>query len=315
MSRVQVDPNPLPPTGGGQQVPINAKTVLSGPASTPTPPSGTGIDGPNSYTAIIVNMLTQWGLTSLISDVEALGRDSSNTSDMIYLKLQQTDAWKQRFAGNAERIKNGLGALDPATYIALEGQYKQALRQYGLPDGFYDDKTTTDGWIGGDVSASEVAGRAQEAATLIYNSPKSAMDEWNKYYGGSGAGGAIATILDSTKAAPLVANMVTSAQIGGVARDQGLNVDQSRAMQFAQNGVTIDSARKAYSDIASRLGTDQAASARFGQQFGQTQEENATLLGQGQAINQQANLYAMEKGQFSGHGGGSDASNDSGANY
>lgn len=269
-----------------------------------------------SYSGIIEQYLTQWGLQSLIPDVTALGKDASNDSNTIYLKLQQTPAWKQRFAGNEQRIKNGLGALDPASYIALEGQYKETMRQYGLPAGFYDDKASTDAWIGGDVSPSEVGQRAQEAANLIYQSPKSALDEWNKWYGGAGAGGAIATILDPEKAAPLVSNMVTAAQIGGVAKDQNItDVNQARAMQFAQAGVTIDSARKAFGDIASRLGTDQSISNRFGQNFGQQQEENANLLNQGQAQQQQEQLYSMEKGQFEGHGGASDLSNDSGSNY
>lgn len=271
-----------------------------------------------SYTQIIQYYLTQWGLDSLVPTLTALGKDSANTSDTIYLKLQQTPEWKTRFAGNEQRIKAGLPVLSPAEYLGLESSYKQTLRQYGLPDGFYNDKASTDAWIGGDVSAQEVATRAAMAADLVYNSPPEAQQAWDQFYGG-GQGGAIAAILDPTKAAPLVQQQVTAAQIGGAALHQGLTTDASRAMQFAQSGVTLDTARKAYSDIASRLSTDTAVSSRFQNpatgQFGQTQEENATLLGNSDALKQQSTLYAEEKSQFMGHGGATDTTGDSGNNY
>lgn len=56
----------------------------------------------------------------------------------IELQLQNTPEYKQRFAGNAIRIANGLSALSPADYIQLEDQYAQVLQSYGLPKGFYD---------------------------------------------------------------------------------------------------------------------------------------------------------------------------------
>jgi hypothetical protein len=287
---------------------------------------------PGGYTQIINYYLSQWGLDSLSSTVTSLGKDPSNSSDSIYLKLQQTPEWKTRFAGNDARAKAGLGVLTPAQYIAVEGQYKQTLKQYGLPPGFYDDKATTDAWIGGDVSPTEVASRAKSAADLVYNSPPEAQQAWDQYYG-HGTGGAIASILDTSTAEPLVQKEVAAAQIGGAAMQQGLGINSSRAEQFAAQGVTLDTARKAYSDIASRLQGDTAMSNRFstnGQQaagqvpgaapsvtpaFGQTQEENATLLGNSDAMKQQSTLYAEEKGQFAGHGGAADGSNDPGANY
>lgn len=284
--------------------------------------SSSFLDDPNnqSYTSIIDYYLGQWGLSSLTSLVDNLGR-SGASNDQINLQLQQSDAWKQRFAGNAERVKNGLAALSPAEYIAMEGQYKQIMRSAGLPQGFYDDKSSLDSFIGKDVSASEMADRVKMATDLWTTGPQSARDAWNQYYGDHGTGGGIAAFLDPSVAEPLLQQQSTAAGIGGAALQQGLQLtNQSTAMQAAAQGVTIDTARKAYQDIASRMGVDTATSARFAspsnpQGFGQAQEEQATLLGNADAQKQQQTLYAEEGAQFSGHGAATDASGNPGSNY
>ena len=294
---------PFQQTQGGIQ-PASARGGT--PSATPATPG---------YVQIITDYLTQWGLKDLIPTVISLGKDSANTSDIIYLKLQQTDAWKKRFAGNEERVKNGLGVLSPAEYIALESQYKQTLRSYGLPDGFYDDKQSTDNWIGGDVSPSEVASRAQAAADLVYNSPPEALAAWNKFYGGTGAGGAIAAILDPGVAEPLIQQRVLASQIGGAALGQGLSTSSANAERFAKEGVTLSQAQQAYSDIAARLSTDQSAGARFGGALNQADEEAATLDRSGSAIQKQSTVYAEEASLFSGRGGAAQGAGNPGANY
>src|SRR5690242_14780275 len=100
-----------------------------------------GVDeaDPGSYDAIISKYLTEWGLSSLTSLVNSLGK-SGATQDSIALQIQNSDEYKTRFAGNEARVKAGLSVLSPAEYIALEGQYKQVLRSYGMPAGFYDSQ-------------------------------------------------------------------------------------------------------------------------------------------------------------------------------
>ena len=259
---------------------------------------------------LIKHTLQEWGLGSLYNDAKSFIQQGLS-SDEIKLKLADTQEWKQRFAGNEIRQKAGLRVLSPAEYLAVEEQYHQTLRAYGIPRGFYDNKHATDAWIGGDVSPSELQARVQRVSEAIDANP-TVIQAWNKYYGG-GKGGLIAAGLDMKKAAPLVDQQIVSAEIGSAALDQGLNVARGRAEQLSKYGVTLSSARQAYSQIASRLPTDQSVAARFGTSFGQGQEEDATLLGNAAAQNKQANLYAMEGAQFSGHGAASDASNNSGA--
>jgi hypothetical protein len=259
--------------------------------------------GQQSAYDLMNDTLKKWGLGSLSGDLRKLIVSGDTNPDTLSLALAQTDAYKKRFAGNAARVKAGLSELSPAEYIGLEGQYKQILSQFGIPKGFYDSQAETDAWIAGDVSPSEMADRAKAVSDLVFNSPKEAMQAWNQYYGG-GTGGAIAGILDPTKAEPLVLQHATAAGIGGQALTQGLTLGKNRAEEFAQNGVTIDSARQAYAQIAGRLSTDQTLSGRFGQTFGQTEEENATLLGSGADLQKQAALYSMESGEFGGRAGG-----------
>lgn len=295
--------------------------------TSPAVPTSTGnplIDdmGSSSYNDIISQYLTQWGLSDLTNVVQQLGATGAG-SDQINLTLQATPEWQARFAGNAGRVAKGLAPLDPASYIALEDQYAQATNN--LPAGFYDNKQATDSWIAGDVSASEVADRVQMANQAYVNAPASAQQAWDQFYGNTaGQAGAIASILDPTTAESVIQQQVNTAAIGGAAIQQGLYANQSIAGQAAKQGVSLASAQKAYSDIATRLATDTSLSGRFAgstgstgtaPSFGQTQEEQATLLGQAPQLRQQNTLYAEESSQFSGHGAASDASGNPGSNY
>lgn len=267
--------------------------------TTPIDPST--LDPAAGYQAIINFYLAQWGLSSLSSLVSQLGMSGAG-NDQISLAIQQSPEYQARFVGNAERVAKGLSVLSPAQYIALEGQYRQILA--ALPDGFYDSKESMDNFIGGDVSPAELSQRVQDANTAYITAPQENRDAWNQYYGASGPGGAIASILDSSVAEPIIQQQVTAAGIGGAALSQGLQLtNKNTASQAAAQGVTIASARQAYAGIASRLNTDQSVASRFGTTFGQADEESANLLGNAQSANQQASLYSMEAAQFGGKGG------------
>lgn len=282
-----------------------------------SPTDLTSLDPTATYSQIIASTLAQWGLSSLAPLATQLGM-SGASNDQISLQIQNSPEYQARFAGNTARAQKGLGVLDPAQYIALEGQYRQILGQ--LPAGFYDSQDALAGFIGNDVSPSELSDRVSLANSAYVNADQASRDAFDTYYPHAGAGGAVAAILDQSTAEPLLEQQATAAGIGGAAIDQGLALtSQGTAMKAAQQGVTIATARQAYQGIASRLQTDQSVSGRFGgQPFGQQQEESANLLGDGAAANQQALLYSEENAQFSGHGG-ADAtagnSNNPGSNF
>jgi hypothetical protein len=308
---------PKPPTT--KPVGGTTSTVTPPPPPPPKPPAPPVAGGPTTgtdvgYADLIKQTLASWGLSSLAGLVDQLGRTGAS-QDQITLQIQQSPEYKVRFAGNDARIANGLAALDPATYIALEGQYRQILS--GLPSGFYDSKSAFDGFIGNDISPSELSDRVAVANQAYITAPSSVRQAWDTYYGNSsGVGGAIAAILDTKTAAPLIEQRALAAEIGGAALQQGLALTGSgTATAAAQNGVTIDQARQAYQGIAARLNTDTSIAGRFGTTFGQTQEEQAQLLGSGEAQTEQSNLYAEESAQFTGRGGADTTSGNVGGNF
>ena len=258
--------------------------------------------------------LAQWGLSSLAKDLRHLIVGGQTDPSELALALSQTDAYKQRFAANALRVKAGLRELQPAEYIALEEQYRNVMRQYGIPAGFYDDNSKLDRFIAGDVSPAEMQNRVQAAADLVFNSPPEAQKAWDQFYGG-GKGGAIAAILDPKTAAPLVEQQVAASQIAGSALSQGLQANKGTAERLASEGVTLDQARAAYSAIAQRLQTDTQVGARFGMNLNQSDEEKATFEGDATALRKQNVLYSEEAGLFGGHGGATAATGNPGANY
>lgn len=254
-----------------------------------------------SALALINQTLSDWGLSSLTGVVEGLIKKGDTNSDTLTLALSQTPEYKARFSGNAVRIKNGLAALTPAQYLSAEESYRQVLASYGLPPGFYDTQSALANFIGNDVSAAEVDARAKVAHDTYEAAPAYMKQLWSQYFGTKGD--AVAAILDPKTATQVIQDRATQVQIGGAAAAQGLKVNQARAQQFQQAGVTQSDAQKAYAQIAQSMPIDANIAQRFGQTFGQTQEENDLLLNQGQAALQRQTLYNEEQGLFKGHAG------------
>lgn len=268
-----------------------AKTVA---AAAPT--SATLTSDQQSSLALMTDTLRQWGLDALVPDLQKLILQGDTNSDTLALALSQTDAYKQRFAGNAIRAAKGLPELTPAQYIATEESYKNVMQSWGIPSGYYDNEASITQMIGNDLSPSEVDARAKIAHDQYLNAP----DDWKKLWQSYGFtnGDAIASILDPNVATQIIQDRAAQVSIGGAAADQGFAVGQQRAQQFYQNGVTLDKARAAYAQIAQSFATDQSIASRFHQTFGQAQEENDLLLNQGAASNERQSLYDEEKALF-----------------
>jgi hypothetical protein len=278
-----------------------------------TTPTTSGGNIPGSAAQLLSDTLKAWGLSSLLphlQDYLTKGYDSNT----INLALQDTQEWKTRFAGNEIRKQNGLAVLSPAQYIAVEEQYHQIMQAHGLPSSFYDKQSDFTNFIGGDVSPSELDARAKIASDQWQNADAATKAAWKNYYG-LDDGHAIAMILDQKTALPIVERQSAAAGIGGAAGQQGLSVDRSRAEQFAQFGVSLQQAQQAYGNIAQVLPAAQALGSRFGEQFGQSQLEDASLLGSGAATATQQRLVSAEKADFSGGIGANTTTNATSNSY
>ncbi len=117
---------------------------------------------------LLLEQFSIYGLGSLVEGIKGLVQENVSPSEFA-IRLRQTDAYKKRFAANAQRIAGGLRALSEGEYIALEDQYQELMRNYGLPANYYakGDLGRQEGFekfIAGDVSPADLRILAQAAA-------------------------------------------------------------------------------------------------------------------------------------------------------
>jgi hypothetical protein len=271
-----------------------------------TAPSQSALDWAKS-------ILTQWGLPELLPDLTKFLKDGMG-QDQLTFALQDTQAYKTRFAGNELRKKAGLPVLQPAQYIAVEEQYHQIMQSYGLPSKFYDTHDDFTKFIGGDVSPTEMEQRVKIASDTWMNADPETKKTWQNYYH-LNDGDAIASILDQSTALPVLQQKAAAVGIGAAGGQQGLRVDKTRAERFAEFGVSLDQARKAYGDIAQALPGFQAAGARYGETVGQDTLENAALLNDAGAQRTEQRVAASEQSDFSGRAGANTSTLSAGNSY
>src|SRR6266571_3282439 len=156
----QKNPPPLQggnPPRGGPGVNTGGPGVYTPP---PSPLQGmiNSLSGSNRDAFVALETLfTQYGLGSLVNNIFNFIKQGYS-QDTITLLLQDTPEYKQRFAGNAIRQKNGLAILSPADYLATEASYYQVVKAAGLPANFYNSTSDWVNWIGNDVSPGSGSG-------------------------------------------------------------------------------------------------------------------------------------------------------------
>jgi hypothetical protein len=234
-------------------------------------------------------------------------------SDTISLLLQDTPEYKQRFAGNIARQKAGLPVLAPAQYLATEESYRQVLQSAGLPKGFYDTPADFTNWIAGDVSATELKNRADEASAVANGNP-AVRDAMKQLYGVS-EGDIAAYFLDQARAEPILRKREQAAEIAAAGIQRGFGASPY-AEQFAAQGITAGQAQQGYAQIAQEFQPLQDLAHIFGETWTQGESELSTFapgtlggLGQQQpgsesASAKQKRLASQERAMFAGSGGG-----------
>lgn len=303
----------------GKQIPLTAGMVLSNghlfyPTKQPgtaTPPKGTGdplldelqgLPGQerDAYAALST-LFKSYGLESLAPKILNYLQNGFG-SDTITVLLQQTPEYKQRFAGNQERIKQGLQVLTPAEYLSTEASYKQLLRQSGLSDHF-DNKSNFSEWIGKDVSPAELQDRVNMAVQATTQAPPTVTQYFNQL--GIGTGDLAAYFLNDQAPTPALQLKLNQAQIGGAALQNNLQVAAADSLKYAQQGVTYAQAQSAYQRISDILPTAQKLSEIYKTQVPVNQQTlEQQYLGQSGAAQLAAErLGQQETAAFSGESG------------
>jgi hypothetical protein len=265
--------------------------------------------GRSAY-SLLLSEFNKYGLGALVSPLQDLIKQGLSKEEFS-LALQNTDAYKKRFAANTDRIAKGLSALSPAEYIGLEDQYQNIMRNYGLPASYYTkgDLGIQEGFnklLANDVSATELEDRVMTAQSRVINANPEIKQALRSFYPDITDGDILAYTLDPTKALTDIKRKVTAAEIGGAAIGAGLRTSQTAAEGLAGYGVTKDQAQKGYSAIAEFLPTGQKLSEIYQESpYTQTQAEQEifNLANSAEAAKKRKRLSQLETGSFSGSSG------------
>jgi hypothetical protein len=252
----------------------------------------------------------QYGLDALVDPLKGLIQENISPSEFA-IRLRQTEPYKKRFSANASRIANGLRSLSEGEYIALEDQYQNIMRNYGLPATYYTkgDLGRQEGFekfISGDVSPAELEDRIVTAQKRVLNAPAEVTTALKQFYPDITNGDILAYTLDPTKGLQDIKKKVTAAEIGGAALGQGLGTSASRAEELARFGVTAEAARQGYQAVAEIAPRgSQLASIYKQEPYGQTEAETEVfnISGSAAAGQRRKKLTELEKASFSGQAG------------
>lgn len=269
--------------------------------------------GRQSAYDLLLQQFSQYGLASLVEPLKELITSNISPSEFA-LRLQNTDAYKKRFAANQERINKGLRALTPAEYVGLEDQYQNIMRNYGLPASYYtkDSMGTQQGFekfLSNDVSAAELEDRIATAQKRVINTNPEVLQALKQFYPDLNNSDILAYTLDPSRALEEIKRKVTAAEIGGAALAQGLQASGGTAESLAGYGITKAQAQQGYQTIGEFLPTAQKLGDIYAEQglgsYDQATAEKEVFGTQGAATAAQKRrkLAQLEQATFGGQAG------------
>jgi hypothetical protein len=266
-------------------------------------------EGTSAY-ALLFSEFDRYGLSALVEPLkefitEGLSRDE------FTLRLRETDAYKKRFAANAQRVAKGLRALSEAEYIGTEDQYQDVMRRYGMPESYYAKgdlgvQTGFEKFLAGDVSAVELEDRIQTAQNRVVNSNPEVAKALKEFYPGISNGDILAYVLDPANAIEQIKRKVTAAEIGGAAIQSGLRTGMARAEELGAAGITKQQAQQGFGTIAGGLQRGSQLASIYGEDpYSQAIAETEVfgLAGKTEAEKQRKKLTGLEKATFGGQTG------------
>jgi hypothetical protein len=261
---------------------------------------------------LLFSEFKQYGLEALVTPLKSLIEEGVSPSEFT-LRLRETDAYKKRFAANAQRVAKGLRALSEAEYIGTEDQYQDVMRRYGLPESYYTKgelgiQSGFEKFLAGDVSAVELEDRIQTAQNRVVNSNPEVSKALKEFYPGISNGDILSYVLDPTNAIENIKRKVTAAEIGGAAIQSGLQAGVARAEELGAAGITKQQAQQGFGTIAGGLQRGSQLAAIYGEDpYSQAIAETEVfgLAGGQDAAKQRKKITGLERATFSGQSGAS----------
>jgi hypothetical protein len=260
--------------------------------------------------SLLSSEFESFGMGALVAPLRQFIEEGISRDEFV-LRLRGTDAYKKRFAANAQRITKGLRALSEAEYIQKEDAYQDVMRRYGLPETYYTrgDMGRQEGFekfIAGDVSSVELEDRIASAQKRVINSNPEVSKALKEFYPGISNGDILAYVLDPTNAIEEIKRKITAAEIGGAAMQTKLDTSEARARELATYGINKQTATEEYANIAGGLQRGSQLASIYGEDpYTQTtaETERFNLQGAQEARKQRQKITGLEKAAFSGQTG------------
>jgi hypothetical protein len=256
-----------------------------------------GLTGDDRDAAVaLTNMFNSYDLGSLSGTIIKYIQNGYS-ADTISILLQDTPAYKQRFAANTARLKAGLPVLSPAEYISTERSYRQVMQSAGLPIGFYDQTSDFQKFLESDVSPTEVQSRVATVSEAINKAPAATKDYFKQWYS---TGDMIAYALDPTKAAPLIDEKIKSAEAAALAQQQGFNLSRQNAELIGNTGATLDNIQAGIGTVGGDLANATKLAGIYGVDYSEDDLVKEVFTNDAAATNKRKGLASQERATFAG---------------
>lgn len=237
------DPNQTPIKGVNPIVPVVPSVVDD-------------IKNNPAYAALLAAM-SAYGIEGLAATLLKIRTDYPDITSDDLLSLLRFDTrynagYLKRFAGNAKLTAAGKPTLDEKTYFANEAAYAKIFKAYGVDRFANRDQYAT--LIGNELAPTEVSTRVGMAYDRVLNADSNVSLALRKYASSLTTGDLVAAMLDPVNQLPELERKITSAEIGGQALNQGLQLsDQSRITELVNAKVDREAAMVGYKNIATVL--------------------------------------------------------------
>jgi hypothetical protein len=260
--------------------------------------------------SLLTSEFDSFGMGALVAPLRQFIEEGISKDEFV-LRLRGTDAYKKRFAANAQRVAKGLRALSEAEYVQNEDAYQDVMNRYGLPASYYTrgDMGRQEGFekfLAGDVSAVELEDRIQTAQNRVVNSNPEVSKALKEFYPGISNGDILAYVLDPTNAIENIKRKVTAAEIGGAAIQSGLQTGMARAEELAAAGITKQTAQQGFGTVAGGLQRGSQLASIYGEDpYTQTtaEQEVFNLQGAQESRTKRQKITGLEKAAFGGQSG------------
>lgn len=165
--------------------------------------------------------------------------------ERIKLEITNTQPFKDEFPEYQAAIQAGT-PMSPAEIMSYRQTVNTLFKDYGLPAGFYDEKSDYVDLISKKLSPGELQTRVEQGYTRVAGAPQEVKDVFNQYFGIQGESYMATFFLDPERGSKFLQDAATQAEIGGAGQQYGFNLSQTQAERYQQMGIGGQQARQAF---------------------------------------------------------------------